>query len=1102
MEGCHEQAQQQQQPHGGATATSGSGTREGLAPAVGTAESRSGGSGSANVAKTASAAHSLSATCSMPVLRHHSTSGVSLDPIPHPRRGSKAASSASLSEEALHQHRNGSKKAAGTETALASKGSSASAASIRASLGLSFRLAGAGSSAGAGGAGSGACDSGGATGSGDELWGGTTSSFSSSQRLHSSVPADHRRRGNKPLLSAEEQLCFRRVPVLAAAAAAAAVASHDHGSSMTSTRSSSCGAVETKNNLSSTGGSTRTAPNQARHWLGRHAATVTQGHAEGLAPLTAQPSLQSNRRAASSEGNLAFGSSTMGMVAAHSSSHLRPLPEDPQDAENDSTLGGTAGRGMPPKSANSTAQKLPLEDDTENVLDRIFPKSTALVRGLSEPRTLRPLQNEIGGHHAARECASPPQQKAHMAVKAAPTGAAGTDLDGGQSTMSTSPSPSVYGGAPSSASSSGVPRRQKAFIPSIKLMQIRKQMIVSYQTVTYAFESFYALDVTDMSLRRFIRFIGRYFSSLSREVCEQLFEHLDTNKDGIVSMSEFHMAVEAVAPVKTIEGLRRRWIALGYASMRRALQAMQPADRDFAVGQRLGLQEFSQALTRSGVTTSEEHQLIFSAVHDPSESSNTVTMEHLAAALSAVSPFRLLEDIRDRVTRRYENLEAAWDAAAAAEDAKRGGPGGQTAATRRIWEEDFCKFAVDALKLSEYEGRKAFRLMTCDDGEAGLSRRAFVGACRLSDPSLMLEDVRRKVRQRFQSIAEVFSDQSRSIFDRKEEMLSPPGLAAEAARRRASSPAGSTGVSLANGHPGSKAGSDVDTADDCTSAPDERWEVLGTSRDFQRALSAVALTDGEAKLLFQLVDSNGDGKLSPAEFVRGLRLFAPSCVLEDLRLRLMRLYGGVSPAFARRYADRKGQDVLAEADVKQLLEELNVGSGVHHRRVFDCVESRPEGGIVVAELASALRAAGPGDQVPLKAQQRDARARQQVRTQLARFRLSAQELKTSLRQVSTTTDDEDAESESKPSRSTDFSATAPAALHPKAKRSMERLSQLVTGNARRDLADKVQGYLTNASDSMASDDRVLSNGQSRYGAYCAANRHRPYLEGEVPELVM
>lgn len=63
-----------------------------------------------------------------------------------------------------------------------------------------------------------------------------------------------------------------------------------------------------------------------------------------------------------------------------------------------------------------------------------------------------------------------------------------------------------------------------------------------------------------------------------------------------------------------------------------------------------------------------------------------------------------------------------------------------------------------------------------------------------------------------------------------------------------------------------------------------REQESRTPEEFHSTLASLQLTEQEALALFQLIDIEGTGRLNPTQILRGMRLFAPSCVLEDLRL--------------------------------------------------------------------------------------------------------------------------------------------------------------------------------------------------------------------------
>jgi len=539
----------------------------------------------------------------------------------------------------------------------------------------------------------------------------------------------------------------------------------------------------------------------------------------------------------------------------------------------------------------------------------------------------------------------------------------------------------------------GQEKRDGRFAAQRAMRQFRTQLLDRFATMGGAFESFAStmsggID-RELTRKDFSRFLNKNFKGLSRDDHSQVFDFLDTDKSGTVSVAEFHQAIEATAPVRTIEDLRRKLIALGYASMRQAVREIE-YDRGKKV---LNLQEFGQALTRLGITQEDEHSSIFQVLCDPHGAhKQQVTVEQLAAALAAVSPSLLLEDVRDRLIKRYGNLTAAF-------------AGLDLNCSLTISSSEFIRNAQGPWRLEPHEATKAFAVVDADHSKT-LTRREFISALSLVEPSLYHEDIRRKIRQRFRSIAEALL---------KDEFGLPAGA------RPGSSPVGSrraggkapprenkAGMQQQRSIPGNVVARSVSGLSESNAAALLQVFMQGGDMDsalqkktpaaFQELLQRVQLTDGETNTLFQLVDVDKDGILDPVEFVRGIRIFAPSTMLDDLRLRCLSLHAHVADAFAS-LPPAKHSEVLSIDGLREVLESLGLAEGVDVQGVVELVEpQRGEGGLTISELVSALQAATPGGQTPLAPEVRDARARQQVRATMAPFFSSARELRADVRQ--------------------------------------------------------------------------------------------------------
>merc|ERR1712050_284350 len=113
------------------------------------------------------------------------------------------------------------------------------------------------------------------------------------------------------------------------------------------------------------------------------------------------------------------------------------------------------------------------------------------------------------------------------------------------------------------------------------------------------------------------------------------------------------------------------------------------------------------------------------------------------------------------------------------------------------------------------------------------------------------------------------------------------------------------------------------------------------------------LKEAEVRTLFELMDADRDGELTPRGFVKGIRHFAPACVLEDLRVRCCQRHIRVSDAFSTSVEERyKPVDVAA---FSQMLAELDLmdqlgsndndeqGSNIKIQEVFDLLDVKHTG---------------------------------------------------------------------------------------------------------------------------------------------------------------
>lgn len=503
--------------------------------------------------------------------------------------------------------------------------------------------------------------------------------------------------------------------------------------------------------------------------------------------------------------------------------------------------------------------------------------------------------------------------------------------------------------------------------------EFRTKLLEKFTTIKEAFETFMKdlpeRQITKLELARSLARFG--FEWQSKQVRDSIFDRLDFKSIGRVTMVGFYVLVEASAPVRSVEDLRRRWLASRF-TMTQAIMTMVDHST-LALTHRFTLHEFGSRLQLVNVNDPEEHLALFNAVlHEKEKDSKerekgekgdferirrdkgdekrekghgpSITVGDLAAALAVVSPCLLLEDLRDKLQKRYNG---DFKKAFSDMDLDRSGS---------VNEHEFTVKIMRNLHLTEHEARKMFREIDVDaSGE--ISRNEFVSAIGLSEPSLFLEDLRKKVRQRFRSFKAQFADAFQDS-----------------------------------------------ALNDCASAP---RLVL---KHFQELLLPLSMSEKETKVLFNLIDIDHDGRLSIREFVKGVRHFAPASVLEDLRVRCCQQHDRISDpfvtidynqlfnsmSFAQKMLDIGLCDISRHCPSDPRLAELQVG--VPAQALFDILDVANNGEATFGRLLAALQSCGAGTAQRLSPLELDLRAKNDVKNDLAPMQKLVLDVKLQARQ--------------------------------------------------------------------------------------------------------
>jgi len=402
-----------------------------------------------------------------------------------------------------------------------------------------------------------------------------------------------------------------------------------------------------------------------------------------------------------------------------------------------------------------------------------------------------------------------------------------------------------------------------------------------------------------------------------------IFELLDANGDGALSLTEFSAAIETSAPVQSISQLRKRLVCIGYTSMMHAISAMDGGED--RIMQPLNLAEFGAALSRVWVIEEFEQAELFKLVRDPFDPVGRASLCDLACALAAVSPVLIFGDARQCLVSKFGSLAAAGDS------------------LKDEWltdPETFAEKGSEWLGMLPAEARKLFRVVDFN-GVKKIDRNALFTALSLPTHSVLMEDLRRKVHQQYQSI--------------------------EAALRGAV------------------------TQDDKGLNDTLRF----SNAEILNILEDVDMVKAEKHHILTYITANRRSDITLREFWSGIRCFAPVCILEGLRMQLLSIHTSVIQAFRD---VRRSRLPLQRSEMRTLLESRGLNlSCLDFDAIFDMLDVRCDGTVTVTELIAALVAAEPGTRTRVGNKELVEKVQRNVQDEFAPLQGSVTELKTGLR---------------------------------------------------------------------------------------------------------
>jgi len=166
-------------------------------------------------------------------------------------------------------------------------------------------------------------------------------------------------------------------------------------------------------------------------------------------------------------------------------------------------------------------------------------------------------------------------------------------------------------------------------------------------------------------------------------------------------------------------------------------------------------------------------------------------------------------------------------------------------------------------------------------------------------------------------------------------------------------------------------------------------------------LEKLVMSRKDTKRIFGLIDGNSSGKLTLAEFFKGVRLFAPSVMLEGIRLQLIQNSCSIADSLCSVVPDL-AKDRRARLDrcaFASVLSKLQVQCEESHiDLIFEFLDVRDVGSITLGEMIAALQNIDPGSRKQVDPGVREERAEHFIKSEMAPFHKTVTDLKRRVRQ--------------------------------------------------------------------------------------------------------
>ena len=195
---------------------------------------------------------------------------------------------------------------------------------------------------------------------------------------------------------------------------------------------------------------------------------------------------------------------------------------------------------------------------------------------------------------------------------------------------------------------------QEASQEPITLQEFRQRLLTKFGSIDAAFHILETSNDRSLTMKEWFLELRKHNLCAPGEA-RTLFNIFDADKSGFITFTEFYRAMERCSPVTNLDDMRRRMICL-HGSVPKALKLL---EAEFGSDKRFRLRKFAAVMEHyAGVETPEESKMVFDIVDVCDH--GYITFDEFACGMASVSPYAILEELKDRVVDRFGCTQSSF----------------------------------------------------------------------------------------------------------------------------------------------------------------------------------------------------------------------------------------------------------------------------------------------------------------------------------------------------------------------------------------------------------------------------------------------------------